>query len=51
MEAWEQDVSASTIENFWVKSRVLSARYGPRNQSEANDHGWNELIQEAENYY
>lgn len=37
MEAWEQDVSPSTIENCWVKSRVLSARYGPRNLGEAND--------------
>ncbi len=48
MEAWEQDVSATTIENCWVKLRVLSTRYGPRNQEEANNLGWNDRVQEAE---
>ena len=46
--AWEQDVSTTTIENCWVKSQVLSARYGPRNQEEANNLGWNDRVQEAE---
>ena len=48
IEAWEQDVSTTTIENCWVKSQVLSARYGPRNQEEANNLGWNDRVQEAE---
>lgn len=28
--------------------RVFGARYGPRNQEEANDLGWNDRVQEAE---
>lgn len=48
-EAWEQDVTNTTIENGWVKATVLSARYGPRNRDEENDLGWQELVDIDEN--
>lgn len=37
-----------TIENCWVKARVLSAKYGPRNRGEENDLGWKELVEVEE---
>ena len=39
IEAWEQDIASATVENCWVKARVLSAKYGPRNRGEENDIG------------
>lgn len=37
------------LKTVGFSSRVLSARYDPRKQGEANDLGWNKLIQEADN--
>lgn len=48
IEAWEQDVTRVIIENCWVKARVLSAKYGPRNRGEENDLGWKKLVEEEE---
>lgn len=41
-------VSQATIENCWVKSRVLSAKYGPRNRNEPIDLGWKDLVLQDE---
>lgn len=57
MEAWERDVSPSTIENCWFKSRaLLSARYGRSvgrsvvlgTGTRLMMWGWNKRVQEAE---
>ena len=48
IEAWEQDITRTTIENCWVNARVLSANYGPRNRGEENDLGWKELVEAEE---
>lgn len=40
MEAWMEDVSTETINNCWVKSRILSSKYGPITKSEAENQGW-----------
>lgn len=48
IDVWENGVSQTTIENCWVKSRVLSAKYGPRNRDEQNDLGWKDLILQDE---
>lgn len=45
IEAWEKDVTSTTIENCWVKARVLSAKYGPRNVDEKNDWGWKDRVE------
>lgn len=37
-----------TTENCWVKARVLSAKYGPRNSGEENDLGWKGLVEVEE---
>lgn len=49
IEAWEQDITSATIENCWVKAKVLSAKYGLRNRGEENDAGWKELVKAEEN--
>lgn len=36
IEAWKKDVKNMTIENYWIKVRVLSAKYKPRNVDEEN---------------
>ena len=48
IEAWEEDVTSTTIENCWVKARVLSAKYGPRNLGEENDLGWKDRVEVEE---
>lgn len=39
IEAWEENITRMTIENCWVKVRVLSIKYGPRNVDEENNLG------------
>ncbi len=35
IEIQEEDVTHSTINNCWVKSRVLNAKYGPQTREKA----------------
>ena len=46
IEVWEEDVTDTTINNCWVKSKVLSAKYGPQTREEAEVSGWNERVEE-----
>lgn len=48
IEAWEQDITRTTIENCWVKVRVLSAKYSSRNSGENNDLKWKEFFEAEE---
>ena len=48
IEVWEKDVTSTTIENCWIKARVLSAKYGPRNLGEENDLGWKDWVKVQE---
>ena len=51
IDAWEQDVTETTINNCWVKSRVLSAKYGPVNREEAENMGWHQKVKEDNSSY
>ena len=33
----ESDIISTIIENYWVKVKILSTKYGPRNLDEEND--------------
>ena len=48
IEAWEEDVTSTTIENCGVKARVLSAKYRPRNLGEENDLDWKDRVEVKE---
>lgn len=37
--AWEDDVTPTTIQNCWVKSRVLGPKYGPQTEQAARHTG------------
>ena len=50
IEAWKEDVTDLTTNNCWVKSRVLSAKYGPITKLEAEGLGWKEK-DETESIY
>ena len=51
IDAWEQDVTETTINNCWVKSRVLSAEYGSVNREEAENMGWHQKVKEDNSSY
>ena len=42
MDAWENDVTMTTVSNCWVKSQVLSGKYGPQTKAEAESSDWKE---------
>lgn len=39
IEVWEKNITSTTIGNCWVKTKVLSAKYEPRNVDGKNDLG------------
>lgn len=45
IEAWEVEVTSTTIKSCWVKARVRSAKYGPRTLDEKNDLGWKDRVE------
>ena len=51
IEAWEQNVTSTTISNCWVKARVLGPKFGPQSEREAQDSGWKKAKEQDAGIY
>ena len=51
MTAWEDGVTATTIQNCWIKSRVLGPKYGPQTEQAARYSGWTDEVLEDTRIY
>jgi hypothetical protein len=51
LAVWQENVSQTTIENCWLKTRILTAKIGPQTRVETERTGWREDLMQDERRY